>query len=155
MCWFIDKNRSRAALAEEALAESQEDLLASEDRLAKIVSSAMDAIITLDQNQRIVVFNGAAEKVFCCSKGEALGRSIDRFIPGRFREVHRGHIRDFESTGTSARSMQSPGTLYGLRANGEEFPLEQRFPRLAPKTRTIYGHSARHHLTQENRSCVD
>ena len=86
MCWFIDKNRARAEIAEEALAESKEDLLASEDRLAKIISSAMDAIITLDQNQRIVVFNAAAEKVFCCSKWEALGRPIDRFIPERFRK---------------------------------------------------------------------
>jgi PAS domain S-box-containing protein len=138
MCWFIDKNRARAEVAEEALAESREDLLASEDRLAKIISSAMDAIITLDQNQRIVVFNAAAEKVFCCSKWEALGRPIDRFIPERFREVHRGHIRDFESTGASSRSMQSPGTLYGLRANGEEFPLEATISQVNAKGTKLY-----------------
>ncbi len=133
MCWFIDKNRARAELAEEALAESREDLLASEDRLAKIVNSAMDAIITLDQNQRIVVFNAAAEKAFCCSKWEALGHPIDRFIPERFREVHRSHIGDFVGTGTSSRSMQSPGTLYGLRANGEEFPLEATISQVTAK----------------------
>ena len=138
MCWFIDKNRARAEVAEEALAESKEDLLASEDRLAKIISSAMDAIITLDQNQRIVVFNAAAEKVFCCSKWEALGHPIDRFIPERFREVHRGHVRDFESTGTSSRSMQSPGTLYGLRANGEEFPLEATISQVTAKDSKLY-----------------
>ena len=138
MCWFIDQNRTRAAVAEEALAESREDLLASEDRLAKIVSSAMDAIITLDQNQRIVVFNAAAEKVFCCSKSEALGHSIDRFIPERLREVHGSHIRHFDSTGTSSRSMYSPGTLYGLRANGEEFPLEATISQVAVKGRKLY-----------------
>jgi PAS domain S-box-containing protein len=138
MCWFIDKNRARAEIAEEALAESKEDLLASEDRLAKIISSAMDAIITLDQNQRIVVFNAAAERVFCCSKWEALGHSIDRFIPARFREVHRGHIRDFDNTGTSSRSMQSPGTLYGLRANGEEFPLEATISQVTAKDSKLY-----------------
>ena len=138
MCWFIDKNRARAETAEEALAESQEDLLASEDRLAKIISSAMDAIITLDQNQRIVVFNAAAEKVFCCSKREALGHLIDRFIPECFREVHRGHIRDFDSTGTSSRSMQSPGTLYGLRANGEEFPLEATISQVTARGSKLY-----------------
>jgi PAS domain S-box-containing protein len=138
MCWFIDKNRSRAKVAEEALAASREDLLASEDRLAKIISSAMDAIITLDQNQRIVVFNAAAEKVFCCSKWEALGHSIDRFIPERFCEVHRRHIRDFESTGASSRSMQSPGTLYGVRANGEEFPLEATISQVTAKASKLY-----------------
>ncbi len=138
MCWFIDKNRARAEIAEEALAESKEDLLASEDRLAKIISSAMDAIITLDQNQRIVVFNAAAEKVFCCSKLEALGHSIDHFIPERFREVHRGHIRNFDSTGASSRSMQSPGTLYGVRANGEEFPLEATISQVTAKDSKLY-----------------
>jgi PAS domain S-box-containing protein len=138
MCWFIDKNRSRAALAEEALAESREDLLASEDRLAKIISSAMDAIISLDQNQRIVVFNAAAEKVFGCSKWEALGHSIDRFIPERFREVHHRHIRDFDTRGSSSRSMQSPGTLYGLRANGEEFPLEATISQVKAKGSKLY-----------------
>ena len=138
MCWFIDKNRARAELAEEALAKSREDLLASEDRLAKIVNSAMDAIITLDQNQRIVVFNAAAEKVFCCPKSEALGHSIDRFIPERYRKVHSSHIRHFDSTGASSRSISSPGMLYGLRANGEEFPLEATISQVTVKGRRLF-----------------
>jgi PAS domain S-box-containing protein len=138
MCWFIDRNRSRAEVAEEALAETREDLLASEDRLAKIISSAMDAIITLDQSQRIVAFNAAAEKVFCCSKSEALGHSIDRFIPERFREHHRSHIRHFDQTGISSRSIFSPGTLYGLRTNGEEFPMEATVSQITAKGRKLF-----------------
>ena len=55
---------------------------------------------------------------------EVLGKPLDRFLPERFREVHRRHVQMFGATGSTARSMQSPGTLYGLRANGQEFPLE-------------------------------
>lgn len=138
MCWFIDKNRSRAESAEEALAESQEDLLASQDRLAKIISSAMDAIITIDEHQRIVVFNSAAEKVFGCPKSEVIGHSIDRFIPERFRTEHSGFIRGFGTRGISSRTMYSPGTLYGLRSNGQEFPMEATISQVTAKGEKLF-----------------
>jgi PAS domain S-box-containing protein len=138
MCWFIDKNRSRAEIAEVALGKSREDLLASEDRLAKIISSAMDAIITLDQDQRIVGFNAAAEKVFGCPKSEALGHPIDRFIPERLRDIHRQHVRNFGATQVTTRSMYSPGTLQGLRANGDEFPLEASISQVTAGGQKLY-----------------
>jgi len=84
----------------------------------------MDAIISIDLHQRIIVFNAAAEKIFRCPAEEAMGQPLDKFIPARFRDVHARHIRDFGRTGTTSRSMSSPGTLVGLRANGEEFPIE-------------------------------
>jgi PAS domain S-box-containing protein len=84
----------------------------------------MDGIITVDHNQRIVMFNKAAEEIFCCPASEAIGQSLDRFIPERFREVHRAHVADYAATGRTTRSMYSPATLTGLRADGEEFPVE-------------------------------
>jgi len=102
----------------------QDELRTSQERLAAIIGSAMDAVITLDANQRIVVFNPAAEGTFGCPLSEALGQSIDRFIPAEFREAHHGYIQNFGRTGATARSMYSPATLYGLRSNGERFPLE-------------------------------
>jgi PAS domain S-box-containing protein len=84
----------------------------------------MDAILTIDRNQRIIVFNKAAEQIFRCTASEALGQSIDKFIPGRFRAIHGQHIQGFATTGVTARSMYSPGTLFALRADGEEFPIE-------------------------------
>jgi PAS domain S-box-containing protein len=72
---------------------SQTKLQESEDRLTAIVASAMDAIIAVDDQQHILVFNSSAEKMFGCPATEALGGSMDRFIPQRFRKEHIGHLR--------------------------------------------------------------
>ncbi len=126
--------QANAAQTEETLAEleaAQEralglnaELAAANARLAGIVESAMDPIITIDAEQRITVFNRAAEQVFGCPAVTALGQPIDRFIPERFRRVHAEHIRTFGQTGVTSRSMRSLGALMGLRADGEEFPIE-------------------------------
>jgi two-component system cell cycle sensor histidine kinase/response regulator CckA len=96
----------------------------SEAKLAGILASAMDAIITVDEDQRVVLFNAAAERLFRCPAAEALGERLDRFIPGRFRAAHREHIRVFGETNVTQRAMGAARTLYGLRSGGEEFPIE-------------------------------
>src|SRR6185436_2018517 len=85
---------------------------------------AMDAIITVDAAQNNVLFNHAAEQVFRCSRSEAIGGPLDRFIPPRFRSVHRGHVEHFGRTGVTSRRMGDVTLLWGLRADGEEFPIE-------------------------------
>lgn len=97
---------------------------ASRTRLESIVDSAMDAIITVDAAQNILVFNQAAEQVFRCPRAKALGGPLDRFIPQRFRAHHRGHIDDFARTGVTSRRMGDVTTLWAVRADGEEFPIE-------------------------------
>ncbi len=96
----------------------------SEARLEGIIASAMDAIISIDSRQRIVLFNPAAEKMFGVSTEQALGERIDRFIPDRFRLAHRAHVAAFGQTGVSTRHMGALGKVSGLRATGEEFPIE-------------------------------
>lgn len=103
--------------AEQLVRESQE-------RLAGIVDSAMDGIISLDATHRIIVFNAAAERMFGCPAAAALGQSLDRFIPRHFRDTHAHHIERFGQSGVTRRSMQSPGALRALRADGTEFPIE-------------------------------
>jgi PAS domain S-box-containing protein len=103
---------------------SEEALLESRARMEGIVASAMDAIITVDEQQKIVLFNPAAERMFGCSAEEALGASISRFIPERFRGGHDQHIRRFHEAGMTSRRMGALGAISGLRATGEEFPIE-------------------------------
>jgi len=96
----------------------------SHARLGAVLDSAMDAIITVDEDQRIVLFNQAAEATFGCSRAEAIGSTLDRFLPARFRGAHRGHIRHFGDTGVTNRRMGDATTLWALGADGEEFPIE-------------------------------
>jgi len=95
-----------------------------ESRLMSIIESAMDAIITVDESQRVVMFNRAAEKLFGVPVQQALASSLDRFVPERYRKAHAGHIRAFGHTGVSTRAMGLLGTLTGLRSDGHEFPIE-------------------------------
>ncbi len=104
--------------------ETREGLETIEQQLAGIIHSAMDAIITIDDEQRIVIFNAAAEEIFQCSAQEALGKTLDRFIPLPLRSVHRDHIRRFAETGETSRRMGAHREISGLRGNGETFPLE-------------------------------
>jgi PAS domain S-box-containing protein len=96
----------------------------SQNRLAGIIDSAMDAIITVDGQQHIILFNKAAEEVFGYPAEEALGKELSLFIPSRYREAHHEHIHRFERTGISNRRMSRYGSVVGLRANGQEFPME-------------------------------
>jgi PAS domain S-box-containing protein len=93
-------------------------------RLDGIIASAMDAIISVDEAQRVMLFNPAAERMFGISAADAMGQHINRFIPERFRTAHTRHVKDFGRTGVSNRRMGALGTLSGLRANGQEFPIE-------------------------------
>jgi len=100
------------------------EVLETQKRLEGIVESAMDAIITIDERQKIILFNPAAEQMFGVSREDALGQPIERFIPHRFRAGHDEHIRRFRQTGVTGRRMGALGAVSGLRADGEEFPLE-------------------------------
>jgi len=97
---------------------------ASQARLDAIVDSAMDAIVTVDAAQNVVLFNRAAEQIFGVRREEAIGAPLDRFLPQRHRAAHRDHIEQFGHTGVSSRRMGDTTTLWALRADGTEFPIE-------------------------------
>jgi two-component system, sensor histidine kinase and response regulator len=113
----INRDITEGRLTETALGES-------EGRLAGVIASAMDSIITVDDKQCILLFNRAAEKMFRCVASEALGQPITRFIPQRFHAAHAGHIRKFGELGVTNRAMGSKDALWGLRADGQEFQIE-------------------------------
>jgi PAS domain S-box-containing protein len=98
--------------------------------LAELVASAMDAIITVDGQYRITLFNGAAERMFGLPAAAALGRPLDLLLPQRYRTAHRDHVEDFAAHGTTARRMGSDRELRALRANGEEFAVEASISRV-------------------------
>ena len=91
-----------------------------------ILSSAIDAVISIDSQERVVLFNAAAEKMFGVSAHEAFGQSMDRFIPARFRAAHHGHFT-IRANRNYDRKTGRLGAVNGLRADGTEFLLSLHF----------------------------
>jgi len=99
-------------------------------RLSGLLDSAMDAIITVDESQRIVLYNRAAEKIFGWTTEEALGQPLAKLMPERFRGGHGAYVQRFASTGVTSRRMGDNTVVYGRRADGEEFPMEASISQL-------------------------
>ena len=118
--------------------QAARELLLSSLRLDGIVQSAMDAIITSDDRMQILLFNAAAEEMFQCPAREAIGQPVDRFLPARFREAHRHHVEAFGRSRVTSRKMGQLGKVMGLRANGEEFPVEAAISHIVVEGRTFY-----------------
>jgi PAS domain S-box-containing protein len=98
--------------------------------LAGLLDSAMDAIITVDEAQRIVLYNRAAERIFGWPAAEMRGEPLEKLLPERYRAGHAGHVRRFGTTGTTTRRMSGSSVVYGLRRNGEEFPVDASISQL-------------------------
>jgi len=105
-------------------------LTKSQARLAGIVHSAPDGIIAVDHEQRIVLFNPAAEQVFGYSAKEMLGQPLGRLLPDRFRHAYEGHIRGFALTNVTDRRMGALGTLVAGAQTAKNFRSKPPFPRL-------------------------
>jgi PAS domain S-box-containing protein len=118
---------------------AQQQVRESEERLRGIIESAMDGIITVDDDQRILMFNTAAEHLFGCPAEQAIGGPLDRFIPQRYRAAHREHIRHFGETRVTTRTMGGKLALYGVRASGEEFPIDASISQIAIEGRKLYS----------------
>jgi PAS domain S-box-containing protein len=115
------------------------ELRRSEGRLRGILDSAMDSIITVDKNQRVVLFNDAAEAMFGWRRDEAMGTALDNFIPERFRHVHAAHVERFGETRTAARRMGgSLRIVTGLRRNGDEFPIDASISQIEDSGKRFY-----------------
>ncbi len=116
----------------------EEALRSNEAQLAGIIDSAMDAIISMDQNQQIVVFNRAAEGMFRCTADEVLGQTLDRFIPEPYRDRHGRHIASFGRSGVQRRPLKAASKLQAQRATGELFPIEASISQVTVDDRPIY-----------------
>ncbi len=104
----------------------------AEAKSSGILAISADAIISIDENQRITMFNEGAEKTFGYPRAEAIGVPVEQLIPERFRAAHREHVDAFASGPQAARLMGArKGEIFGLRKNGEEFPANAAISKLA------------------------
>ncbi len=93
-------------------------------RLAALLDSAMDAIISIDEGEQIVLYNRAAEVTFGWPAQQVLGQPLSMLLPPRFRGGHAAHVKHFAATNVTHRRKGEGTVLYGLRADGTEFPME-------------------------------
>ncbi len=122
---FVKKSVEYLAYLPEAVTrvlrqvETERQLAESEARLASLIGSARDAILVGDADERITLFNAAAEKMFRCPGSAALGRPLTQFIPKEYvaPEGSEGHDQ------ASLTHYLRTGTR-GVRFDGTDFPLE-------------------------------
>jgi PAS domain S-box-containing protein len=107
-------------------------------RLAGLLDSAMDGILSVDDKQRIVMYNRAAEKMFGWTTDEIRGKPLDLLIPERYRGGHDQQVRRFGATGTTSRRMGDNTVLYALRKNGTEFPIDASISQLQTPEGKLY-----------------
>lgn len=104
--------------------QAQVALRESEARVVGVINSALDAVIIVDERQRISMFNPAAEQIFGISTAEAVGQTLERFIPEQYRSRHAQSMLAFGQSDTVTRPMGRLESLTALRADGQEFPIE-------------------------------
>jgi PAS domain S-box-containing protein len=121
-------NRKRV---EKQLAESQE-------RLRGIIETAMDAIITVDDQLIVTLFNPAAERMFQWQALEIIGTPLGRIIPPRFHANLAEHIHLSGKSEVTARALAGADPLVGLRCDGIEFPIEATISHITVGGQKLY-----------------
>jgi len=121
----------RTVLSDITVRRQAEDArLKSEATMSGLVASLMDALVAVDANFHITVFNPAAERMFGVSVGEVLGSALDRLIPARSLPAHGDQMRRYAQSNISSRAMGQAGRVFGLHADGSEFPVDASIARL-------------------------
>ncbi len=96
----------------------------STSRFRSVVDAAYDAIITIDQEHNVTLFNRAAEYLFGYSQSEVIGRPLSRLIPERFRQGHGDYVHQFARSPVNSRQMNERNRIFGQHRDGSLLPVE-------------------------------
>ena len=118
--------------------EIERALRVSEERFAGVVALAPDAVVSVDEQQRIVLFNQAAERIFGYASAEVLGQPLDLLLPPAARAAHRDAVERFGGSGETSRPMGRALLVKGARKDGREFPAECFISRQAGDGTRVY-----------------
>ena len=119
--------------------QTEQYLRENQQKLAGILDNADEAIITIDEQQKIQLFNQGAEKIFGYRAKEIIGQPIDILLPEVFRHVHRRYVNNFGRSKEHSRKMsQRNSNVFGLRKDGHEFSAEASVAKLRTKSGLLF-----------------
>lgn len=127
--------------ASKRLTQTAQELSIHKQRLAGVIETAIDGIMTIDSTQHILLVNPAAAAIFGYPVSALLGASLNDVIPDRHRKVHGAHVTRFGETGATKRKMATNFEDFyvtGLRADGTEFPIEASISSLMENNERYY-----------------
>ena len=96
------------------------------------------ATLTIDESQKIVQFNQAAQRLFGYEKHEILDRSLATLLPKRYRKDHHKKVKSFDKSDKEFVNLREGSRVSGLRKNGEEFPIELDITKVEIKSERLF-----------------
>ncbi len=130
-------NLLQAEIAERKQTEAI--LRENQQKLAGILDNADEAIISINEQQQIQLFNQGAEKIFGYQAQEIMGKPLDLLLPEVFRQVHRQHIQQFAQSTKQSRQMTERNTkVFGRCKNGQQFPAEASVAKLRTREGMLF-----------------
>ena len=106
--------------------------------LRGLIQTTQDALVTIDRESRIVLFNPAAQRIFGYAPEEVIGEDVSVLMPPPYRSEHAGYVERYERTG-EARAIGRIRVVEALRKSGERFPIELSVAAVEVDGETRYG----------------
>ncbi len=110
----------------------------AERSLHSLIEATQDAVISIDRQARIVMFNAAAQRVFGYSRAEVAGKKINMLMAEPYAHEHDGYIARYENTG-EPHAIGRIRTVSARRKNGETFPIELSVTQVATGEEVNYA----------------
>jgi PAS domain S-box-containing protein len=112
---------------------------ALEGHLVDFMEIVREAIITIDEDWKILFFNQGAERTFGYPAQEVLGQSVDMLLPEHLVELHRQHMQKFAASAEMHRQMDDRREISARRKDGSEFPAEASISKLSHDDETLFA----------------
>jgi len=117
---------------------AEDELVRGQAWLRSLIDTTQDAVLFIDREGRVVLFNPAAERVFGYSRAEIVGRKVNELMGEPYATEHDGYIERYERTG-EARAIGRIRTVTARRKNGELFPIELSVTKIAEDQEAHYA----------------
>ncbi len=127
------------------------DLKGANLRAARILMVAEDAIVSIDEEQNIIFFNPAAERMFGYSAEEVAGKPLSILLPPEALTIHPGHVEGFRTARQASKMMSERSQVRGRRRSGEAFPIEATITKMTAAGMLTYTAHLRD-VTERNKA---